>query len=129
MRKIIAITLAFTLLGSTIGITVQKHYCMSLHVATNLLPSVEDACGMKMPPGHNGCKDDHQQYRVDSPLVFSWFSFDASPSIEIIDLHHLQIAQLELADVNNDLDTKIFADNDPPPSEPDIFTRDQAFLL
>jgi hypothetical protein len=111
---------------STIGVTIHKHYCESTLVATLLIPSVEDACDTDMPMDEDTCRDDLKFYGVDSPLVLLALTFDLAPSVEWIE--NLQI--LIIKDYStNVLTSKFLADISPPLSEPDIYSRDQAFLL
>ena len=126
MRKLLSISLALVLLMSTIGVTVHKHYCMSNLVATSLIPSVEDACDTDMPMDEDTCRDDHDFYGVDSPLVILSLTFDLAPSVEWIE--NLQIVIIEEYS-DNLLTSKFLADISPLPTEPDIYSRDQAFLL
>lgn len=126
MRKILSISLALLLFMSTIGVTIHKHYCESTLVATLLIPSVEDACDTDMPMDEDTCRDDLKFYGVDSPLVLLSLTYDLTPSVEW--LENLQI--LIIKDYSNNLPTsKFLADISPPFSEPDIYARDQAFLL
>jgi hypothetical protein len=95
-------------------------------VATLIIPSVEDACDSDMPMDEDTCRDDLQFYGVDSPLVLLALNFDLAPSVEWIE--NLQI--LIIKDYSdNVLTSKFLADISPPLSEPDIYSRDQAFLL
>ena len=126
MRKLLSISLALVLFMSTIGVTVHKHYCESTLVASSLIPSVEDACDADMPMDEDTCRDDHDFYGVDSPLVLLSLAFDLAPSVEWIE--NLQIVLIEEYS-ENILTSKFLADISPPPSEPDIYSRDQAFLL
>ena len=126
MRKLLSISLALLLFMSTIGVTIHKHYCESTLVATLLIPSVEDACDSDMPMDEDTCRDDLQFYGVDSPLVLLSLTFDLAPSVEWIE--NLQIVIIEEYS-DNLLTSKFLADISPPPSEPDIYSRDQAFLL
>jgi len=126
VKKILPISLALLLMMSTIGITIHKHYCESTLVATSLFPSVEDACDSDMPMDADTCKDDHQHYGVDSPLVQLTLNYDLSPSVEWLEI--VQI--IALGDFSNNLiNSKTLAEISPPPSEPDIYARVQAFLL
>ena len=126
MRKILSISLALLLFTSTIGVTIHKHYCESTLVATLFIPSVEDACDTDMPMDEDTCRDDLQFYGVDSPLVLLSLTYDLAPSIEWIE--NLQFILIEDYS-DNLLNSKFLADISPPPSEPDIYSRDQAFLL
>ena len=126
MRKLLSISLALLLLMSTIGVTIHKHYCESTLVATLLIPSVEDACDTDMPMDEDTCRDDFKFYGVDSPLVLLALTYDLAPSIEWIDNLQIIITK-DFSD--NLLTSKFLADISPPPSEPDIYSRDQAFLL
>ena len=126
MKKLPSILFASLLLVSTIGITVQKHYCHSVLVATSLLPSIEDACDTNMPMEEGSCSDEHQHFGVDSPLVLSAISFDLTPSVEWV---AAQNQLLELVTSTELPTSKFYADFSPPPSEPNIYTKVQSFLL
>jgi hypothetical protein len=126
MRKLLSISLALLLLMSTIGVTIHKHYCESRLVATSLIPSIEDACDSDMPMDEDTCKDDHQHYGVDSPLVLLALGFNLAPSIEWIAAHKTLLSSITV----NDFSTpKFLADISPPLSEPNIYTKVQSFLL
>jgi len=126
MKKLSAIVLVFLLLVSTIGVTVSKHYCGSVLIETSLMPQIADACDADMPMDADACKDDHQHFSVDSPLVLLSFSFDLTPSVEWLDLASIKCNK-ELFD--NSPTTKILAEIFPPPPGPNIYTKVQSFLL
>ena len=126
MRKLLSIPLALLLLMSTIGVNIHKHYCESTLVATSFIASIEDACDSDMPMDEDTCKDDHQHYGVDDPLVLLSLDLDLTPSVEWI--KNLQL--LAIQDYSGNLFTsKFLADISPPPPEPDIYSSVQAFLL
>ena len=126
MRKLLSISLAALLLVSTIGITVQRHYCHSVLVATSFIPSIEDACDSDMPMDDNSCSDDHEHFSVDSPLVFSTVAFNMAPSVEWVIAQDTPIELLALIEFPA---SEFYADFSPPPSEPNIYTKVQSFLL
>ena len=126
MKRILSISTALLLLMSTIGVTIHKHYCESTLVATSLIPSIEDACDSDMPMDEDTCKDDHQHYGVDDPLVLLSLNFDMAPSVEWIE--NLQLVSIQDYS-DNLLTSKFLADISPPPSEPDIYSKVQSFLL
>jgi hypothetical protein len=126
MKKLLSISFAALLLVSTIGITVQKHYCHSVLVATSLLPSVEDACDANMPMEEGSCSDEHQHFGVDSPLVLSAIAFDLTPSVEWMTANSLLLDLVTLTELPT---SEFYADYSPPLSEPNIYTKVQSFLL
>ena len=126
MKKISGISLALLLLVATIGVTVSRHYCGSILVDTSFLSPIADACDMDMPMDADDCEDDHQHFNVDSPLVLLSLNYDIAPSFTWIE--NLQIVLIkDFSD--NQFTSKFLADISPPPSEPDIYSRVQAFLL
>ena len=127
MKKLLSISLASLLLVSTIGVTVHKHYCDSQLVAVSILPhGDEDPCDSDMPMGTNSCSDQHQHYSVDSPLVLMAIIFNLAPAFTFV-----AVQEISLLGINTEYYTtpKLYADIHPPPSEPNIYTRDQSFLL
>jgi hypothetical protein len=126
MKKLLAIALTSILMVSTIGITVHKHYCASSLVTTSILPHEDDTCDSTNPMANHSCEDQHQHFSVDSPLVLVAMSFDLSPSIEWIKVLQSEVTVLLSENLST---TKVLADISPPPSEPNIYTRVQSFLL
>ncbi len=127
MKKLLAIALTSILMVATIGITVHKHYCASSLVATSILPhGDDDTCDSNMPMERHACEDQHQQFNVDSPLVLIAANYNMTPSIEWIEVLQTDV----ILSLSDNLSTpKIFADSSPPPSEPNIYTKVQSFLL
>jgi len=125
-RKLSAILLILMVLVSSIGITVHKHYCASFLVDTSFIPHIEDACDDDMPMEEDSCQDRHEIYNVDSPIQLLSINFELSPSIEWI-----LISFFELRINEGDQFSKpiLIAELYPPPSEPNIYTRVQSFLL
>ena len=127
MKKILSISLGLLLLVSTIGVTVHRHYCSSILIATSILPQGgEDACGPDMPMEDDSCSDEHEQYNVDSPRVLLAMSFDLSPSIEWVRATEVLFANLY---TNDFTPPKFYTEISPPLSEPSIYTKVQSFLL
>ena len=126
MKKISSISLALLLLVATIGVTVSRHYCGSILVDTSFVSPIADACDMDMPMDADDCEDDHQHFNVDSPLVLLSLNYDIAPSFTWIEIFPIVLIK-DFSD--NQFTSKFLADISPPPSEPDIYTRDQAFLL
>jgi len=126
MKKIFSISLALLLLVATIGVTISRHYCGSILVDTSFVTPIADACDMDMPMDADDCEDDHQNFNVDSPLVLLSLNYDLAPTFDWFE--NIQIVLIkDFSD--NQLTSKFLADISPPPSEPDIYTRVQAFLL
>ena len=126
MKKLLSIALTLLLLVSTIGITVSRHYCESFLIETSLMASIGDACDSDMPMDDDSCSDDHQHYSVNSPLLLVPFNFDFSPSIEWATAPVVLVINIELKNLSS---SNFYADLYPPPSEPDIYTKVQSFLL
>ena len=126
MKKLLSISLALLLLMSTIGVTIHRHYCESTLVATSLIPGIDDACDSDMPMDDDTCRDDHQHYSVDSPLVMLSLNYELAPSIEWVQSFETIVTNLLSEKF---VTSKFYADLSPPPSEPNIYTKVQAFLL
>ncbi len=111
---------------STIGITVHKHYCENVLIATSILPhGDEDACG-DMPMEEGSCSDEHQHYAVDSPIVSLVFNFEIASAFNWVAVSFFSI---ETTKSELNFTPKLYADVSPPPSEPNIYTKVQSFLL
>ena len=126
MKKLLSISFASLLLVSTIGITVHKHYCDSTLVETSILPHGDDACDADMPMDHNTCEDRHDVYSVDSPLVLVAVGLDLAPAVAWVKIFRTSVTY---STINTSINSKLYADLPPPPSEPNIYTRVQSFLL
>jgi hypothetical protein len=127
MKKLLAIALTSILMVSTIGITVHKHYCASSLVATSILPhGDDDTCDSTMPMDSHSCEDQHQQFSGDSPLVLVAVNFELAPSVTWIPAAESLLADLYNKDNST---TKFSAEIYPPPTEPNIYTKVQSFLL
>jgi hypothetical protein len=112
---------------STIGITVHKHYCENELVETSFLPHGEEGCcDTDMPVNTNECSDEHQHFNVDSPLVLGVANIELTPIISWVATPYFT-AELIQSELN--LTPKFYADVNPPPSEPNIYTKVQSFLL
>ncbi len=127
MKKLTSIALATLLLVSTIGVTVHKHYCDNILVSTSVLPHADDACDSSMPMDDNSCEDQHEFHQVNSPLVVHTLGFELAPSFQCLPVSFFKIVSLQ----SNKLtaEPKLYADANPPPPEPNIYTKVQAFLL
>lgn len=126
MSKLINISLAILLLISTIGVTVDKHYCEGHYVGTWFY-AADDACGMGMPAENDCCNDDINIYSVENE--FQFVSSIASPSLQFV-------AYVTLP---NEADQRIIEDQFrnphdwqsglPPPISPKIYIKVQSFLI
>lgn len=125
-RRLSSILLILISLFASVGLIVHKHYCEAQLVATSILPHVGDACDTEMPMGDDSCTDHHDSYKVDNPFQSISFGVDITPSFEWVVVSYVDIVKPIL---NPALTTKLFADINPPPSEPGIYTKVQSFLL
>ncbi|HHL52810.1 MAG TPA: hypothetical protein ENJ39_05490 [Flammeovirgaceae bacterium] len=127
MRKLLAISQIMLLLVATVGITVHKHYCESSLIATTVLPHADhDPCDADMPMDEDACRDIHDHYAVDSPLTVTNINFSVEPVIDWLAPAWLTWAPVYKLNSNPE---QHLADLPPPPSEPGIYIRVQAFLL
>ena len=126
MNKLVNISLAFLLLISTVGITVDKHYCHGHYIGTWFYVQ-EDACDMDMPMESDWCHDDITVYSVENE--FQSAPSTISPTISLIDV--LVLVNKPIIDrVDFKSNQKIaWVDIFPPPPEPNIYTKVQSFLL
>ncbi|MCF6352115.1 MAG: hypothetical protein L3J06_03800 [Cyclobacteriaceae bacterium] len=127
MKKLLSISFIVLLMVSTIGITVHKHYCENILVATSILShGGEDACGPEMPMEEGACSDEHQHYDVDSPIVSLVLNFELASSFNWVAASFFTVSTIQSEKLNT---LKLYADVNPPPSEPNIYTKVQSFLL
>jgi hypothetical protein len=126
IRKLSAILLIMMVLVSTVGVTVHKHYCASFLVDTSFIPHIEDACDEDMPMEEGSCRDHHEVYKLDSPIQILSINFELSPSIEWLIVSYFN---LQIQDGNQFSKPILLAELYPPPTEPNIYTRVQSFLL
>jgi len=127
LKKIFSISLAALLMVSTIGITVHKHYCENILVATSILShGGEDACDTDMPMEEGACSDEHQHYDVDSPIVSLVLNFEIAPYFNWVAVSFFTVNTIQSEKLHT---PKLYADVNPPPSEPNIYTKVQSFLL
>lgn len=124
MSKLINIALALLLLISTVGITVDKHYCEGHYIGTWFYVQ-EDACDMDMPMAADSCQDDVTLYSVQSE--FQLILSTSTPSLELIDIVSFDYLLTIFSD--RIFTPKLFVEINPPPSEPNIYTKVQSFLL
>lgn len=127
MRKLLSISLVSLLLLSSIGVTIHKHYCGSELMATTIFFHDDGACNDEMPMKDGSCQDKHIHYSVDSPMD----SFEAVSSIVVPFEWSVGYAvTIDVSIVSQKLTySKFSIRNSPPIPEPNIYTRDQAFLL
>lgn len=112
---------------STIGITVHKHYCENVLVATSFLPhGDEDACDTDMPMEDGSCSDQHEHFSVDSPLVLTVASIDMAPTFEWVPILSFSLV---FSTSERNFTPKFYVDANPPPPEPNIYSKVQSFLL
>jgi len=112
---------------STIGVTVHRHYCENELVATSILPHGEEGCcDTDMPMNTNACSDEHQHVNVDSPLMLVVASIELTPIISWVAAPYFAT---NLVQSEFNFTPKFYAVINPPPSEPNIYTKVQSFLL
>jgi hypothetical protein len=127
MKKIGHILISALLLFSTVGISVNKHYCGEIleSIAINVNP--EHCCGSEdMPSGC--CHNESEQYLLDdeSQLQRYNFNFDLT-SVNLITHYY----ELLMGHYSDEFENKnfLFAFKSPPSDESDIYIRVQSFLI
>jgi len=127
LKKLLSISLAALLMVSTIGVTVHKHYCDDVLIASSIFShGDEDACGTEMPMEDDACSDEHTEYNVDSPIVLMALNFELTPTFDWVAASFFLVITIPTKELST---PKIYADANPPPSEPNIYTKVQSFLL
>ena len=114
------------LLISTVGITVDKHYCDGHYVGTWFY-AADDACGMDMPAENECCDDDITIYSVENE--FQFVSSTASPSIQLIAFVTFPIEEQQKLIKDQLTYTFDWQSGLPPPASPKIFIKVQSFLI
>ena len=79
LRKISHIILSLILLVSTMGLTIDKHYCGTRLVSVSILNDTDPCCD----PGDGCCHDDSETYKlsVDYTLSQSDIDFNQAPIV------------------------------------------------
>lgn len=85
----------------------------------------EDACDMDMPMESDWCHDDVTIYSIDSDFQLS--TPTSTPAVKLIDVLIFNTYENLLA--KNNCTPKFYTDANPPPPEPNIYTKVQSFLL
>ncbi len=126
MSKLVHISLALLLLISTVGITVDKHYCGGHFVGTWFY-AADDACGMDMPADSDCCHDDITIYNIENE--FHVVSNTISPKLQLIDC--ISFPTKEQQKTIEDLLITSFAwqADTSPPTTPKIYIKVQSFLI
>tara|TARA_R110000868_G_scaffold207257_7_gene456223 strand:+ start:106 stop:489 length:384 start_codon:yes stop_codon:yes gene_type:complete len=127
MKRFSHIFVSALLLFSTVGISVNKHYCDEVlkNIAINITP--EHCCGdEEMPSGC--CHNESEQYSIDDELQLQRYNlnFEAVAVAKVIDYH-----QLLMGTYSDEFDNQnfSFAFKSPPSLEPDIYVKVQSFLI
>lgn len=126
MKQILNISFVLVLLLSTIGVTVDKHYCHGHYIGTWFYVQ-EDACDMDMPMESDWCHDDITVYSVENE--FQSTPTISSPAISLIDVIPWVNTQVINLAENNSNQKISWVTISPPPPEPNIYTKVQSFLL
>ncbi|HEV8507021.1 MAG TPA: hypothetical protein VGQ53_16535 [Chitinophagaceae bacterium] len=76
MKKLFVAILALLYMGTSIGATIELHYCMGRLVEWSLRYDDNDTCrncGMAKEPGSTSgcCKDEHKQIKIDKDQKLS----------------------------------------------------------
>ena len=79
MKKVFSIGLVLMVLFSTIGISVNKHYCHGTLMATSVYHH-DDSCG-DMPMPEDCCKDETVVFEVEDEYSFAFNSINVSPDL------------------------------------------------
>jgi len=114
------------LLLSTVGITVDKHYCGGHYVGTWFY-ALDDACGMDMPEDDDCCHDDITVYSVQSE--FQLIPATLSPALQLI--AYVSFPLEEQYKIIEELfaNSFLWQLNLPPPATPKVYIKVQSFLI
>jgi lipocalin len=127
VKKLSYIILALFLIISTVGVTVEKHYCGENYMGAWLYAST-NACGMDMAAEKNCCHDNITTYSIESE--FQFVSNTAPPTINLIGFITISNKEKQKKIESQFLNSfNCYANLPPPSSEPNIYTKVQSFLL
>lgn len=127
MSQLKSIVLALLLLASTVGITVDNHYCHGSYIGTWFYVP-DDACGMNIPKdGCGGCHDDVTYYSVHSEFQFVPSNLSVAPKLTAYTPAYVT----EVSEVieNNHIPSQIWQADKSPPATPKVFLKVQSLLL
>ena len=114
--------LALLVLSGTLGVTLHKHYCGSMLVATSV--ATEAQCCDMDSEGGDCCENESERFVVES-------EFQMQLAVESPELLLADIVEIALVDEGLDTESAEFNSNYkyPPPIASDIIVDVQSFLL
>jgi len=125
--KILHVSLAVLLVISTMGVTVEKHYCMGKLKSMAIFQQADNCFGgtskMQMPC----CEDVHEELKVGDLNGFS-FDFKLSPQQYQLILVSFPTWMTEL-NLSNEKEYLLFHESPPPPLTVEIIISQQVFLI
>jgi len=83
MRKTIAISLIIILLVSTIGVTINKHYCGGKLADVSLFLEATCNCG-DSEMSSDCCQLGSEHFQLDEDYSLSYFDFNINPSVTAV---------------------------------------------
>lgn len=111
---------------STIGVTVDKHYCGGHYIGTWFY-AADDACGMGMPTDNDCCHDDITIYSVENE--FQFISTTTSPELQLLAYVTFPI-ELRQKVIEEQFTSSFYWQSDlSPPATPKIYIKVQSFLI
>jgi len=118
--------MAILLLISTVGITVDKHYCGGYYIGTWFY-ALEDACGMDMPDNDDCCHDDITIYSVQSE--FQYTPITQSPVLQLVAYVSFPLEKQYKIQEEQFINSFLWQLNLPPPTTPKVYIKVQSFLI
>lgn len=126
MLKIGRFLLVLLLIFTSMGVTVNKHFCGELLESIAINKKVDSCCeGAEMPKGC--CHDEQEDYALDQHQISS-FSFDFKAPEIIGQINYLDVELLFRA-LEIDQSALLQVYHSPPISESDILIEIQAFRI
>ncbi len=95
LRKISHIIIALLLLVTTMGLTIDKHYCGTRLVSVSILNEADSCCDMT----NDCCHDDTDTYKLDVDYILSLLNIDFNQAA--IELPALSFCYLSLFEGNS----------------------------
>ncbi len=118
--------MAILLLISTVGITVDKHYCGGHYVGTWFY-AVDDACGMNMPANDDCCHDDITVYSVENE--FQFVSNTIPPTLQLLAYVYFPIKKQQKVIEDLFISSSDWQPVLSPLISPKIYIKVQSFLI
>lgn len=128
VRKLIHIMLALTLLISTAGFALSKHYCGEVLASVSVGAESKPCCDPDTMPADCDCHSDTERAAVEDDFQLDQQVIKLAPNLQFALVSFL--SELRLALLLDEPSRKLlFHSKQPPLAESDIYVKVQSFLI